>query len=432
MNSIVTLVLAGGKGERLQPLTQHRAKPAVPFGGVYRIVDFVLSNCIHSGLRQILVLTQYKSQSLQLHLKLAWSGFRRDWGEFLEVVPAQQRRGDRWYSGTADAVYQNFHEQEVTRSEHLLILAADHIYRMDYRPLLRAHAASNADATVACLPVPITEGPSFGIMQTDGDGVVVAFEEKPDRPEPIPGDPQHCLASMGVYVFRTDVLLAHLERDARDVGSRHDFGRNIVPDLLRSGRVRAFRFADDSSQDAYWRDVGTLDAYFEANMDLLQDNPPLDLHTQSPRIFTYLPPAPPPLICLNCAPGSETEDRIRKILVGPGSVIANADVRNSILSSFVRIDRGAEVVNSVIFDGVHVQEGARLQNVIVDKDVNLPAGIEIGFDVEVDRRRGFTVTESGRVVVPKRHAFDRRGSSVRPGRRAVQSRDTSPTPGGTE
>lgn len=401
----MTLILAGGKGERLYPLTEHRAKPAVPFGGSYRIIDFALTNCIHSQLRQILVLTQYKSQSLQLHLKHAWGGFNRHWGEFLEIVPPQQRRGDRWYQGTADAVFQNSHEIEGFRPDHVLILAADHVYQMDYGPLIEAHIAQEADATVACLPVPLAEGSGFGIMHIDQDCNVVEFQEKPERPEPMPDDPNRCLASMGIYVFRSSVLLSQLERDAADPRSRHDFGKNIIPGLLRTGRVKAYPFGGlREGEVGYWRDVGTLDAYYRASMDLLSDRPLLRLHDPHWAISTSMPPGPPPLIALRAGSGHVSPSPARN-LFGAGAIVEDAEVQHSVLSPFVRVERDAEVVDSLIFDRVIVGPGACLRNVIVDKDVLIPEGTKIGFDPEWDRARGLTVTEDGVAVVPKGYRF---------------------------
>lgn len=406
MSKVLTIVLAGGKGERLQPLTGERAKPAVPFGGAYRIIDFTLSNCVNSGLRQILVMTQYKSQSLQRHLRLAWSGFNREWGEFLDVVPPQQRLGDRWYVGTADAVYQNLYALERADAEHVVILSGDHIYKMDYRELLQDHIASRADATLACVPVPLSEGSAFGVMHVDGRRNVLKFSEKPARPEPMPDDPRHCLASMGVYVFRTNFLLDQLVKDGTDARSRHDFGHSIVPKIIGTHRVRAFPFRDPKTgRSAYWRDVGTLDAYYAASMDLLSERPGIDLYDDSWRFHTYLPPAPPSLVGIADCPETSPNHRLRNVLVSPGDVITSACVRRSILSPNVRIARDADVQDSILLDGVTVGEDCRIRQAIIDKHVALPAGTRIGFDRDEDEARGFTVTESGLVVVPANYEF---------------------------
>lgn len=406
MPQILTIVLAGGKGERLQPLTKDRAKPAVPFAGVYRIIDFTLSNCINSGLRQILVMTQYKSQSLDRHLRLAWSGFHRERGEFLEVVPPQQRVDQRWYEGTADAVYQNLYAVERSGAEHVLILSGDHIYKMDYRELLLDHVGSHAEATIACVPVPLSEGSDFGIMRVDGDCNVLEFQEKPDRPDHMPGDPRHCLASMGVYVFRTKFLLDQLCQDGTDPQSRHDFGHSIVPNILGRHRVRAFPFRDPVTGDrAYWRDVGTIDAYYDASMELLSEFRSMDLHDDSWRIHTYVPPAPPSLVGCTGRLHVSPSCRVRDVLISPGTVITNATVRCSILSPQVRVERNSEITDSILLDGVQVGENCRIHRAIIDKWVEIPAGTSIGENHSADRARGFTVTESGLVVVPKDYSF---------------------------
>lgn len=406
MTQILTIVLAGGKGERLQPLTNDRAKPAVPFAGVYRIIDFTLSNCVNSGLRQILVMTQYKSQSLDRHVRLAWNGFHREWGEFLEIVPPQHRVDQRWYEGTADAVYQNFYALERTKAEHVLILSGDHIYKMDYRPLLQDHIERHMDATIACVPVPLRDGSSFGIMRVDDDCNVLEFQEKPARPDPLPGDPRHCLASMGVYVFRTKFLLEQLCRDGADTRSRHDFGHSIVPSIIGRHRVRAFPFRDPQTGDrAYWRDVGTIDAYYDANMELLSEFRSLNLHDRTWPIHTYVPPAPPASVDVTGRILFSPSCRVRDVLMSPGAIITGANVRRSILSPQVVIERKAEVSDSILLDSVQVGESCRLHRAIIDKQVRIPAGTVIGENHRNDRARGFTVTESGLVIVPKDYSF---------------------------
>lgn len=411
MTQILTIVLAGGKGERLQPLTNDRAKPAVPFAGVYRIIDFTLSNCVNSGLRQILVMTQYKSQSLDRHLRLAWNGFHREWGEFLEIVPPQHRVDQRWYEGTADAVYQNLYALERTKAEHVLILSGDHIYRMDYRRLLQDHIEHRTDATIACVPVPLRDGPSFGIMRVDDDCNVLEFQEKPVRPDPLPGDPRHCLASMGVYVFRTKFLLEQLCRDGADVRSRHDFGHSIVPSIIGRHRVRAFPFRDPKAGDrAYWRDVGTIDAYYDANMELLSEFRSLELHDRTWPIHTYVPPAPPASVDVTGRIRFSPSCHVRDVMMSPGAIITSANVRRAILSPHVVIEREAEVTDSILLDGVQVGEGCRLRRAIIDKGVEIPDGTSIGVNHRDDWTRGFTVTESGIVVVPKDYSFSTEAS----------------------
>lgn len=402
MLRVLTIVLAGGKGERLQPLTAERAKPAVPFGGAFRIIDFTLSNCIHSGLRQILVLTQYKSQSLDRHLRLAWSGFKRAWGEYLEIVPPQQRVDERWYEGTADAVYQNAYAIEQTNADDVLILSGDHIYAMDYRRLLAAHRASKAPATVACVPVPLAEGASFGVMGIDRDQLVVEFQEKPVAPFPLPDAPQHCLASMGVYVFRREFLLEQLLNDEVDADGRRDFGRNILPRIIQRRQVRAYPFRDpDSGEIGYWRDVGTVESYYQASRDLLSPRPPIDLRSRSWQIHSHVASTAPALIDFT----APDRYNVRQSMIGAGTVITDACVSGSILSSDITIRADAEIADSILFDGVTVGRGARLYRTIVDKHVTIAPGVSIGFDPEWDRERGFQVTESGVVVVPKGYKF---------------------------
>lgn len=407
MSKILTIVLAGGKGERLQPLTNDRAKPAVPFAGIYRIIDFTLSNCLNSGLRQILVMTQYKSQSLQRHLRLAWGNFNREWGEYLDVVPPQQRRDGGWYSGTADAVYQNLYAVEQSGADHVVILSGDHIYKMDYRELLQDHVANRADMTIACVPVPLKEGSDFGIMRVDENCNVLEFSEKPIRPDPIPGDSRNCLASMGVYVFRTKFLLEQLHQDGKNPRSRHDFGHSIVPNVIGTHQVRAFPFRNQATgESAYWRDVGTLDAYYAASMELLSERPDINLQDDTWRVHTYVPPSAPSLVGFTDCRDSSPNHRLRNVLVSPGSVITSACVRRSILSPRVRIARGADVQDSILLDGVTVGEGCRIRRAIIDKDVVIPEGTSIGFHHDEDDVRGLIVTDSGIVVVPKGFVFE--------------------------
>ncbi|HLQ43092.1 MAG TPA: sugar phosphate nucleotidyltransferase, partial [Planctomycetaceae bacterium] len=295
MRDVVTLILAGGKGDRLQPLTRDRAKPAVPFGGCYRIVDFTLSNCINSGLRRILTLTQYKAASLDRHINLAWRFLCRELDEFIDVLPPQQRLGVQWYTGTANAVYQNIFTIEKSHPTHVVILSGDHIYKMDYSEMIGSHIDSGADLTIGCLPVELQIGSQFGVMQIESDHRIVNFREKPADPNPIPGDPTRCLASMGIYVFNAKFLFDQLCDDATVPSSSHDFGKDIIPGIVKTHRVRAFPFRDrDTNQAQYWRDVGTLEAYFEANMDLIAVQPPFNLYDTSWPIRTFHASLPPP------------------------------------------------------------------------------------------------------------------------------------------
>lgn len=402
MSQVLSIILAGGKGDRLSPLTRDRAKPAVPFAGIYRIIDFALSNCVNSGLRQMFVLTQYKSMSLDRHLRQAWNSFPREWGEFIDVLPPQQRIGEHWYRGTADAVFQNLEAIRRTNADHVLILCGDHVYQMDYRELLNQHEASGADVTVACIPVPLDDASNFGIMQVGQDWRITDFHEKPAHPKPMPDASDYCLASMGIYVFDTAFLLERLRRDAEDSRSAHDFGKSIIPSLIRSHDVRAFPFHDSTGNSAYWRDVGTLDAYYQANMDLLEEQPRLDLYDPQWRFHTYLPPWPPPRVGVhtNGHDGSNGHS-IRNALIAPGAMLSDADVENSVLSPNVRLGSGTMVWDSILMDGVTVGRNARIRRAIIDKDVFVPDEAMIGFDQQLDRARGFTITESGVVVIPK-------------------------------
>ncbi len=401
----ITVLLAGGVGSRLHPLTADRAKPGVPFAGKYRIIDFTLSNCLHSGARRILVLTQYKSQSLQKHLRDGWSIFNPEISEYITVVPPQMRTGDSWYSGTADAIYQNAYLLERSGAKYVLILSGDHIYRMDYLEMLKFHAKSKCDATVACMEVPLDEAREFGVMAVDERNKIVDFQEKPSHPKPMPDRPDQALASMGIYVFSLETLCRELEADHHDPHSNHDFGKNILPKLIGEGRVAAYRFGGKAgrvTQDRYWKDVGTIDAYYDANMDLLQPVPPLDLYQDDWAIRTYHGQNPP----ARMVPGrSGAQGELVNSILGAGTIISGGCVRHTILSARSVVEDGAIVENSILFAGVRVGPGAHLQRCIVDKGVTIPAGTKIGFDLEADRERGLTVSERGVVVVPKGYQF---------------------------
>ena len=407
MRNVLALILAGGKGSRLEPLTRDRAKPAVPFGGVYRIIDFTLSNCLNSGLRRILVLTQYKAASLDRHINLGWRFLCRELDEFIDVLPPQQRLDEQWYQGTADAVYQNIYTIEKSRAEYIIILSGDHIYKMDYAELINDHIQSKADATVACIPVTLKEGSDFGIMNIDKNLRVVAFDEKPAHPKHIPGDPEHCLASMGVYVFKTNFLFDQLCRDATVASSRHDFGHNIIPSIIDRCHVRAYPFRDkNTGHKCYWRDVGTLDAYYEANMDLVSIHPLLNLYDRSWELRTYHPNFPPPKFVFN----DRTLDNPRvgtalDSIVGSGSIISGGLVEGSVLSSDVRVNSWAKVEDSILFEGVDVGRHAKIRRAIIDKNVRIPEGMEIGYEPDLDRERGFTISENGIVVIPTSSAL---------------------------
>ncbi|MCI0684546.1 MAG: glucose-1-phosphate adenylyltransferase [Gemmataceae bacterium] len=403
MREVLTLILAGGKGVRLEPLTRDRAKPAVPFGGLYRIVDFTLSNFINSGLRRALVLTQYKARSLDRHIAAGWGFLPRELDEFIEVLPPQQRIDEHWYKGTADAIYQNIYTIEKCEPKYVLILAGDHIYKMDYGDMIRRHLERNADLTVGCIPVPVKEAPSFGVIQVDREDRILGFQEKPkSNPITIPDDPSQILASMGIYVFTARLMYELLCQDATKTDSDHDFGRNIIPGLIGSQRVFVHRFQDKNRKATpYWRDVGTLDAYYQANMDLVDVDPVLNLYDRDWPIHTNQPQLPPPkFVFEEPGPGSRRGEA-HDSMVCQGCIISGGHVRRSILSPNVRINSYALVENSILFSGVDVGRHSRIRRAIIDKDVKIPEKTTVGYDLEHDRRRGFAVTDSGIVVIAK-------------------------------
>lgn len=401
MQNVLALILAGGKGTRLEPLTRERAKPAVPFGGCYRIIDFALSNCINSGIRQILVLTQYKSASLDRHVKFGWGFLSPQLNEYIEVLPPQQRLDQTWYRGTADAVYQNIYTIEQSSSEYLLILSGDHIYKMDYAEMVQDHAESGADATIACLPVPIEQGYQFGVMSIDESRKIVSFEEKPEQPAAMPNDPARCLASMGIYVFNTKFLLEELCQDATDRDSQHDFGKNLIPSLVDRADLRAFPFRDKNTGNSlYWRDVGTLDSYYEANMDLVSVHPELDLYDQAWPIRSHQPNLPPPkfVFAQMDVPNPRRGEALDSMVCN-GTIISGGHVERSILANGVRISSWSRVEGSILFDGVIVGRNARIRRAIIDKHIEIPEGARVGYDPDEDRSNGFHVTDSGIAVI---------------------------------
>lgn len=403
LRNTTTVVLAGGKGTRLEPLTLDRAKPAVPFGGNYRIIDFVLSNAINSGLRRLLVLTQYKALSLDRHINLGWRQyFCAELGEFLDVVPPQQRIDEHWYQGTADAVYQNIFVIEKERPEYVVILAGDHIYKMNYLSMIEYHREMEADLTVGALNVDREMAKSFGVIEVDNQSRINGFEEKPDDPKTLPGDDNHCLASMGIYVFTARFLFEQLCRDATEPHSQHDFGKNIIPSIIDSHRVYAFPFKDENRKcQAYWRDVGTIDAYFEANMDLIHVDPLLNLYDQDWPIRTLQPNLPPPKFVFGSDGDPNRCGQAIDSLVCPGTIVSGGRVQRSVISPMVRINSYASVEDSIIFGGVNVGRHARIRRAIIDKNVNIPPGMEIGYDLELDRQRGFAISPNGIVVISR-------------------------------
>ena len=392
----IALILAGGRGSRLKDLTNWRAKPAVPFGGKFRIIDFPLSNCLNSGIRRIAVMTQYKSHSLIRHIQQGWSFLRSELGEFVEVVPAQQRVKDSWYTGTADAVYQNLDIIHSHKAEYVLILAGDHIYKMDYGPMLAYHVESGADMTVGCIEVPLDKAKAFGVMSVNAEGRVIKFSEKPENPEPIPGQQDVALASMGIYIFNTGFLFDQVLRDSHAPASSHDFGHDVIPDSVDNSKVYAYPFRDpESDTQAYWRDVGTIDAFWQANMELIGVTPELNMYDDRWPIWTYQQQLPPAKFVF--------DDEGRRgmavdSMVSGGCIVSGATVYGSLLFSNVRIQSYSHVDSSVILPDVVIGEGCRLKKTVIDKRCQLPPGTVIGENPEEDARR-FHVSPGGVVVV---------------------------------
>jgi glucose-1-phosphate adenylyltransferase len=404
---VLAIVLAGGRGSRLEPLTRDRAKPAVPFGGIYRIIDFTLSNCINSDLRKVLVLTQYKATSLNRHIDMGWKFLCRELGEYVEVIPPQQRLAEMWYQGTADAIYQNVYTIEKTVPRDTVILAGDHIYKMNYARMIDEHRANRADLTIACLPVPRAQAREFGVLAVDEGGRLTGFVEKPQDPPSMPGHPDLSLGSMGIYVFNTDVMYELLFQDAaKKEGSSHDFGKDIIPAMLAAGmRIFTYPFRDENRKTAaYWRDVGTLDAYFQTSMDLISIDPILNLYDQDWPIHTYQPPYPPPKF-VHTDP--DRRGAAFNSVVCQGAIVSGGQVYRSIVSPGVRVNSYALVEDAILLDGVEIGRRARVRRVIIDKDVKVPAGFEIGWNRELDRARGLSITPDGITVVAKGEDLER-------------------------
>jgi len=397
VKKVLAMVLAGGRGERLYPLTRDRAKPAVPFGAIYRIIDFTLSNCLHSGVRRVYALTQYKSTSLHRHIQLGWNILSASLGEFIEAVPAQQRIDEHWYQGTADAIFQNINILQVERPDLVLVLSGDHIYKMDYRKMIAFHLEKGADLTVSAIRMDRKLSREFGVIEVDEDWRIIGFQEKPEDPKTIPGDPGEILASMGIYVFNTEVLVRRLIEDARS-DSNHDFGRDIIPMMIGKAQVFAFDFRQgDCGGTGYWRDVGAIDAYYEANMDLISITPQLNLYDSQWPILTYQFHSPPAKTVWM------EEGRVGSALnsiISNGCIISGGNVKRSILSPNVTVHSFAEVEDSILLEGVDVGRNAKIKRTIIDKEVQIPEGMEIGYNLDEDAKR-FTVTASGIVVVPK-------------------------------
>ncbi len=392
----LAVILAGGRGTRLKDLTRWRAKPAVPFGGKFRIIDFPLSNCMNSGIRQISVLTQYKSHSLLRHIQRGWSFLRGEFGEFVELVPAQQRIETSWYEGTADAVYQNLDILRLHDPRYVLILAGDHVYKMDYGPMVAHHVDHQADMTIGCLEVPLEQARSFGVMTVNGEGRITAFAEKPEQPMPSPGNPELAVASMGIYVFNREFLFEQLISDADNRESSHDFGKDIIPKVISKHRVIAYSFRDAmTNRQAYWRDVGTVDAFWEANMELIGVTPELNLYDDNWPIWTYQEQLPPAKFVFD---DDDRRGMAVDSMVSGGCIISGGLVRHSLLFSKVRVQSRAQVEDSVILPDVDIGENCQVFSAVIDKGCRIPAGTVIGKDREADRQR-FYVSPGGIVLV---------------------------------
>jgi glucose-1-phosphate adenylyltransferase len=404
MKDTLGVLLAGGAGERLFPLTRDRAKPAVPFGGNYRIIDITLSNCINSDLRHVYILTQYKALSLNRHIREGWTSVvAQELGEFIEILPPMQRVSANWYMGTADAVYQNIYSIGAEQPKHVLILSGDHIYKMNYGKMLEHHNETGADVTLATLPIDPTEVSRFGVVEVARSGEIVGFHEKPKSTDlRSPFNPTMVDASMGIYLFNTDVLLPALMKDAEDPTSKHDFGHNILPSLLGKYRMNAYNFVDENSKDAlYWRDVGTLDAYYDANMDIASISPIFNLYDSNWPMRTRVRQYPPAKFVFG-EPG-RTGMAINSI-VSAGCIVSGAVVRNSVLSQDVRVNSYSEVDSSIIFSHVNIGRHCRIKKAIIDRDVHLPEGTVIGYDPNEDKRNYF-VTPSGLTVVTRDYSL---------------------------
>lgn len=404
LRKTLALVLAGGRGSRLKALTDWHSKPAIPFAGKFRIIDFTLSNCMNSGIRRIGVLTQYKAHSLIQHIQRGWGFLRGEFNEFIELLPAQQRtEGENWYRGTADAIFQNLDIVRAHSPDYVLILAGDHVYKMDYGRMLAEHVEKGAGVTVACIEVPLEKASGFGVMSVDETGRIIHFEEKPKNPQCIPGNPHQALASMGIYIFNANLLYDLLERDSVEVGSSHDFGKDIIPSLLEHEKLIAHRFQDScvmdgGAEEAYWRDVGTLDAYWEANLDLSSVTPALNLYDNNWPIWTYQAQNPPAKFVFDA---DNRRGMAVDSLVSGGCIISGATVRRSMLFSNVRVNSYCLVEDTVVLPGADLGRKARIRRAIIDSGCIIPPGLVVGEDAELDSKR-FYRTEKGITVITQR------------------------------
>jgi len=405
MKKVLAMILAGGKGERLYPLTRDRAKPAVPFGGTYRVIDFTLSNCVNSGLRKIYVLTQYKSLSLDRHIQRSWGFLNNRMGEYVYLIHAQKRINENWYKGTADAIYQNFYTIQLEKPELVLILSGDHIYRMNYRELIRHHLKKKADLTVAAMEFHKRHAREFGVIETNKNGRVTGFQEKPARPKTIDGKPDSILINMGIYLFNTDILVKRLIENAKKSDTNHDFGKNVIPDMLKTDKIYTYSFnAKSKNRDHYWRDVGTLDAYYRANIDLLKQGPCASLFDSSWPYYSAEEQAPPAKITGSMIKDGITYGSVMNSIISRGCMLDATNVRDSILSPHVCADRGSSIEAAILLDGIRIGKNCRIKNAVIDKEVIIPDNTDIGYNPDSDARL-FTVSESGIVVIPRHTAF---------------------------
>jgi glucose-1-phosphate adenylyltransferase len=403
LRKTLTMILAGGQGERLFPLTKERTKPSVPFGGKYRIIDFGLSNCLNSGLRKIFVITQYKSDSLSRHLYEAWNIFNPDLGEFIYSIPPQQKTSNNWYLGTANAVQQNMNLVEDENYDNLLLLSGDHIYKMDYLKMLHYHAEKNADLSIACMEVPKSIASRFGVIDIDESHRVKSFIEKPKNPPSIPDKPAFSFVNMGIYVFNVHAIKEVLTRMDKEKIPNHDFGKDVIPFMIKNNyEVHSYRFVDENKKDEpYWIDVGTIDSYYAANMDLININPHFNLYDYDWPLRTRQLQYPP---AKTISHEGERVGRAFNSLISDGTIISGGLVERSIIGFNVRVNSYSYVTDSIIFDNCHIGRHARIRRTIIDKNVTVPEGMEIGFDIETDKKR-FTVSDTGIVIIPKNYKF---------------------------
>jgi len=407
MKKVLAMILAGGKGERLYPLTRDRAKPAVPFGATYRIIDFTLSNCINSGIRQIYILTQYKSLSLDRHIQTGWNFLSMRMGEFINVIPAQQRIHENWYQGTADAIFQNIYTLQTDRPDLVLVLSGDHVYKMDYRDLINDHQKMKADLTIATIETDRKHSREFGVLLVNKQGQIIGFQEKPAVPKTVPDNPDAILINMGVYVFNTEVLVKRLIEDAKNKDTEHDFGKNVIPLMIKKDRVFSSPFIyknKKTKKPMYWRDVGTLEAYWEASMDLLSEQPEFDIYDSEWPILTYNENSTPAKINGRCEKDGIIFGSAYNSIISRGCLVRSGYVERSILSPNVMVEPFSTITDSILMNNVTVGKNCRIQRTIIDKGVHVPDGTEVGYNIKNDRKR-FTVTDSGIVVIQKGTAF---------------------------